>query len=185
MTKVKPTVPQVAISVAAVLTVNSTSGSILVRPTIWPRLYYGTFSNTVQHLPTNINNADTIDFNTTNVASGFSMVSNNKITAIESGLYNFNVTYQVSSTNSSMKNIYFWVRKNNIDIPNTTRVVTISGNNTQMTIACDWNISMDANNYVQLMWAVTDLTIRLDAPAATSFAPASPSVLLTITQVAL
>lgn len=185
MTRVKPTVPEVAVSVAAVLSVGLTNGAILVRPTIWPRLYYGTFSNTVQHLPSIINTADTVNFNTTNVASGFTMVDTNRITATESGLYNFSVSFQVSSTNSSAKNIYFWVRKNDTDIPNTTRVTTISGNNTQMTVACDWNISMNASDNTQIMWAVSDLSIRLDAPVASSFAPASPSVLLTITQVAL
>lgn len=185
LTKIKPTVPQMAISVAAVVHVGSTDGTLLVRPTIWPRLLYGTFLNTLQHTPTSINTAMPIDLDTTTIANGFSISSNSHIVTEESGLYNFNTSIQLSSTNSSAKNIYFWVRKNGVDIPHSTRSITVNGNNTQSTFSCNWTISMDANQYVQLMWATTELTIRLDAPAATSFAPSTPSVLLTVTQTAL
>jgi hypothetical protein len=185
LTKVKPTIPQVAISVAAVVKKDATSGTLLVRPTIWPRLSYGVFSNTVDHNPIAINTAYPITIDTTNVSSGFSIASSSRITSVESGLYNFAMSAQLSSTNSSAKNIYFWIRKNGADVPYSTRSQTVNGNNTRMTFACNWTVSLNANEYVELYWAVDDTTIRLDATAATAFCPSTPSVLITVTQTAL
>jgi hypothetical protein len=185
LTKVKPTLPQIAISVAAVVKSGSTTGTLLVRPVIWPRLNYGVFSNTVDHNPLNPNTAYPISLDTTNIASGFTLAANSHIVATQSGLYNFNMSAQLSSTNSSAKNVYFWVKKNNNDIPYSTRSQSITGNNTRITFSCNWTISMNANDYVELMWAVDDITIRLDAIANTAFCPSTPSVLLTVTQGAL
>lgn len=185
LTKVKPTLPQISISVAAVVRSDITDGTLLVRPTIWPRLHYGVFSNTVDHIPINPNTAYPIELDTTNIASGFTLSSNSHIVAVQSGLYNFSMSAQLSSTNSSTKNVYFWIKKNNNDVAYSTRSQTINGNNTRMTFACNWTVSMNANDYVELMWAVDDITIRLDATANTAFCPATPSVLLTVTQTAL
>ena len=131
------------------------------------------------------NTAYPIALDTTNISSGFSVASNSHIITAESGLYNFNMSAQLSSTNSSTKNVYFWIRKNDADVNYSTRSQTVNGNNTRMTFACNWTVSMNANDYVELMWAVDDITIRLDATANTSFCPATPSVLLTVTQTAL
>jgi hypothetical protein len=185
MTKVKPTLPNVALSVAAIVSSGLTDGTLLVRPTIWPRLRYGVFSNTVDHILDAINTAYPIDLDVTNIASGFSLSANSRVVVSQSGLYNFSLSAQLSSTNSSTKNVYFWVKKNNTDVNYSTRSQTVNGNNTRMTFACNWTISLNANEYVQLMWAADDLTIRLDSAANTAFCPATPSILLTVTQTAL
>jgi len=44
-------------------------------------------------------------------------------------------------------------------------------------------LSLTHNDYVELMWAADDTNVILNAHAATAFAPASPSALLSITQV--
>ena len=116
LTKVKPTLPNIAVSVAAVVKKGLTDGTLLVRPTIWPRLHYGVFSNTINHTPSVINTAYPINLDTTNISSGFSVASNSHIITSESGLYNFNMSAQLSSTNSSTKNVYFWIRKNDADV---------------------------------------------------------------------
>ena len=185
MTKVKPTLPNIATSVAAIVSLGTTDGTLLVRPTIWPRLNYGVFSNTVDHTITDINTAYPIELDLTNIASGFSLSSNSHIIASQSGLYNFNMSAQLSSTNSSTKNVYFWVNKNNTDVNYSTRSQTINGNNTRMTFSCNWTVSLNANDYVKLMWAADDITIRLDSAANTSFCPSTPSILITVTQAAL
>lgn len=185
LTKVKPTVPDIAVSVAAVVEVNSTHGTLLVRPTIWPRLLYGTFSSNVQQTHSTINTANVITLNGTTIASGFSRPNTSQILAAESGLYNFSVSIQLTSTNSSAKNVYFWPSKNGVAVPYSTRATTVTGNGTQFTFVCNWTISMAAGQYVEINWAVDNTTIRLDNPVATSFAPATPSVLVTVTQVAL
>jgi len=41
---------------------------------------------------------------------------------------------------------------------------------------------MSAGSYLQAMWAVDDVDLWIDAPAATAFAPSSPAVTLAITR---
>jgi hypothetical protein len=43
---------------------------------------------------------------------------------------------------------------------------------------------MVANDVFQLMWATDSTNVSLDAPAATAFAPATPSAELSVKQVA-
>ena len=186
LTRNKPTTPEVAISVAAIVK-RDVDGELLVRPTIWPRLHYGTFLNTVNHTIATANTPTSISLDTTQKAYGFtiSSVNSSHIIAGESGLYNFSASYQMTSTNSSAKNVYFWLRLNGVDIPDTTRIVSVNGNGTNAVFSTTWSVSMDQNDYVQMMWAVNDTTIILNAPAATAFAPTAPSVLLTVTQSAI
>jgi hypothetical protein len=100
-------------------------------------------------------------------------------------LYNFSVSYQITSTNASAKDIYFWIRRNGVDQPYTTRRQSINGNGVYQTFACTWTVSLTAGQYVQLMWAVSDVTVILQHSDATAFSPTSPAVLLTVTEAAL
>jgi hypothetical protein len=187
LTRIKPTSPDVAISVAAVMVVHATEGTLLVRPTVFPRLSYGTFLNSVDRTANTINTPTYVDLNTTLRTRGFFVANNDtsRITCEISGLYTFAVSYQISSTNASAKNAWFWIRKNNVDVTATTRRKSIVGNDVFDVFSCVWTISLLANDYVQLMWAADDLNVILKAPPATAFAPISPSVLVTVSEAAL
>ena len=187
MTKVKPTAPNLSISVAAVMIVDATEGVILVRPIFGPRLSYGTFLNTGDHIAPAINTPTNIPIDTTLKARGFALtgVEDSRITCTTSGLYNFAVSYDITSTNAASKEIYFWLRRNGVDVEYTTRRKTIAGNGSYESFACTWSVSMLADDYVQLMWAATATNVILEAPPATTFAPQAASVLLTITEAAL
>ena len=185
LTKVKPTMPDISVSVAAVTKVGETDGELLVRPTIWPRLFYGTFSSEAEQTAALTNTAYSITYDTTRIASGFTIESNSRVKATYSGLYNFNTNVQLTSTNSSAKNIYFWVSKNGTDIADTARITTLSSNGQSLVFSGNWTISLDADDYVEIKWATNDITLKLASPASTAFAPATPSVLLTVNQSAL
>jgi hypothetical protein len=43
--------------------------------------------------------------------------------------------------------------------------------------------SLQANDYIELMWAVSDTALSLTAAAATAYAPASAAVIVTVTQI--
>jgi hypothetical protein len=43
--------------------------------------------------------------------------------------------------------------------------------------------SLQANDYIELMWAVSDTGMSLSATAATAYAPSAAAVLLTVTQI--
>lgn len=185
LTKVKPTAPAIVVAVAAVLKVGLVDGILLVRPTIFPRLYYGSFSDTTDQSAAAINTPYAVRYNTTDIANGHSIANQSRVVAANSGLYNYQFSLQLVSTNSSAKEVYIWARKNGIDIPNSSTRISISGNGIYTVAAWNFIVSMNANDYFELMWATTDVTARIDAPPATTFCPATQSVILTVTEAAL
>jgi hypothetical protein len=185
LTSVQPTAPNVVISVAAVLKVHATQGVILSRPVVFPRLFYGTFSDTTTQSPLAINTPYGVHFNTTEIASGIRIENSSRIYTDYSGLYSFDFRLQLTSTNSSQKNVYIWARKNGVDIPKSTSKVTISGNGVELVSSWSFSVSMQAGDYFQLMYAASDTSISIHAPAATSFAPSTPSATLRVSQINL
>lgn len=184
LTNVQPTAPYPAISVAAVLKVGTTDGIILVRPTIFPRLWGGDWLSTANQTIAAVNTPYRITLNTTGVASGF---TNNSgvITALHTGQYNFEFSLQVVSSNSSNAYYYIWYRKNGVDAPYSATKVSIASN--QAVAAPSWNfpVSMNANDTFELMWAADSTNVSLSASAASSFHPEIPSAILTVSQINL
>lgn len=183
-TKVKPTAPNNVIPVAAVVTVNATTGVIFVRPTIQQMQYYGVFAKTSDQTPAVIDTAYALTFDSTRISNGVVIGSpTSRIVVPESGLYNFAATIQITSGNSSSKNIWIWFRKNGTDISNSARIVTNNVNNGYVPISVAEPISLNANEYVELMFAASDTAVTIDNVAATAFAPAAPAVVLEVTQI--
>lgn len=191
-TKTKPTAPNNVIPVAAVLKVGATDGEIFIRPTIEQQEYYGVFSDTATKTPAAIYTPYAITFNTTDFAKGFSRGSpTSRIVASASGLYNFQFSTQLSSASSSAKKIWIWPRINGVDVPNSNSEVTVNANNAAHVAAWNWVLSLNANDYFEIMYAVDDTNVQIVAVAAQTGAngtatfarPGVPSIILTVTQV--
>jgi hypothetical protein len=185
LTSVQPTAPNVVISVAAVLKADATQGIILARPIIFPRLFYGVFSSSVTQTPPSINTPHNVHFENTDIASGVRVVNENRITTDNAGLYSFDFRLQLTSSNSSQKDMYIWARKNGIDIPRSTSKVTLVGNGVELVPSWSFSVSMQIGDYFELMYATTDVAISINAPASTSFAPSTPSATLRVSQINL
>jgi hypothetical protein len=183
-TATKPTAPDNVVPVAAVLKVGTTDGEIFVRPTIEQQQYYGQFLKTTDQSPAATNTAYAITFDSTPIANGISIgTPASRIVVSESGLYNFAATYQLTSNSSSTKNIWLWFRVNGTDVPDSSILTTLSSNNEYKAVARSDFFSLDANQYVELMWASDSTAVTLDAVASTAFAPSSPALILAVTQV--
>jgi hypothetical protein len=185
LTSVQPTAPNVVISVAAVLKADATQGIILARPVIFPRLFYGVFSSSVTQTPPSINTPHNVRFENTDIASGIRIVDQNRITTDNAGLYSFDFRLQLTSSNSSKKEMYIWARKNGVDIPRSTSRVTVSGNEVELVPSWSFSMSMQISDYFELMYAVTDTAISINAPNGVSFAPSTPSATLRVSQINL
>ena len=187
LTNVKPTAPNNVVPMASVLRVDSSQGEIFVRPNYEQQKNYGNFVSDSDQNMLLANTAQVIRLSTDLLAQQMQYLDSDrsKIQVFESGLYAVTVNAQVTSTNSSSKNVYFWLRKNDSDLTGTTRIVTITGNNVFTTFASTNTVSLDANDTIRHMWASTDATVTLQAVPATAFAPSSPSVKIDITQAAL
>lgn len=184
LTKIKPTAPNNVIPIAACVTSNATTGVIFVRPTIEQQKYYGEFTKTTDAAPSSTNTAYTLVFDNTEVANGISLGSPaSRVVVTSSGLYQFNATVQITSASSSPKTVWIWFRKNGADIANTARLVTTDINSGYIPISMSEFFSLAANDYVEVAFAADDTNITIDTVAATAFAPAAPSVVLSVTQV--
>jgi len=185
-TKVRPTAPNVVISVAAVLTVSATVGEIMIRPTIPIGLDYGTFISSADQTAAVANTAYAVTYTATEISNGVTLgTPASRIVVAQAGYYHVNISVQIASTNSSSKNVFFWLEKNGTNLPDTTRAVSISGNNTYLPFAANYDVSLEANQYVRLMWSASDTSVTLDAFAAASPHPAGPSAIVTVTQMQL
>jgi hypothetical protein len=185
-TNVKPTAPDNVIPIAAVLVKSATGGDVFVRPTIEQQKYYGEFTRTTNLSAAAINTAYAIALTNTEVGGGVTLTGSpaDRLQVPQSGLYQFSARYQLSSTSASSKNARFWYRLNGAtSLSNSTAIVSVDANNGFATISVSEVISMAANDYVQLMWAVSDTTLSLSAVAATAYAPSAASVWVSVTQI--
>lgn len=186
LTNVRPTAPNVVIVVAAVLSVDATDGEIMVRPTIPIGLDYGSFDSTSTQSIGTINTATAITLGTTLVSNGVSIgTPTSRIVVTEAGFYQFEVTLQLASKSASAKNVYFWIRKNGTDVPDTVRAITNDINNGYSPISLNYTISLAASDYVELYWAADSTDVDIEPITGLAFAPDAPSVIVNVNQLQL
>lgn len=183
-TNVKPTAPDNVIPIAACLVSDASDGVVFVRPTIEQMQYYGVFSKTTDATPAATNTAYALTFDSTDISNGVTIgTPASRIVVPASGLYQLEARVQISSGNSSKKDIYVWFRKNGVDVANTTRIVTSDVSNGFVTVALTETISLAASDYIEMAYAATNTNVTIDSVTATAFSPAAPSIILTVTQV--
>lgn len=181
LTSIKPTSPNAVIPVGVVVQA-ATLGQIFVRPILEQKRNFGAFAKTNNATLAAINTATPIALNSTISANGV-ILSGNQIQVSQSGLYSFSVSFQLAATSSSIKDVYLWFRKNGVDLPNTTIIHSLESGTAKSVQSRTLNISLSANDYIELYWASPDTGVSLSAVAATAFSPAAPSVILNVNQV--
>lgn len=183
-TKVKPTSPNVAISVAAVTTVGETDGMILVRPAIWPRLRYGDFFSTTSQTAPASNVDVRLAISNTLISSGFTLTGNT-VVALESGLYKFQTRAQLTSSSSNSKSLILWYKKNGVNVERSSVRQSVAENGGYRTITNFQLISLNVGDNVSVHFSVTDTSLLIDSPPTFDGAPPIPSIQLAITEAAL
>jgi hypothetical protein len=147
-----------------------------------PRLRYGSFYDTTDQTAAAINTAYGMTFNTTDITNGVYIGSPTSRVYVDTvNVYNIQFSAQLINTAGGAHNAWIWLRKNGTDIPNSATALRIEGNNTEAVAAWNFLLSMNAGDYFELMWEVSDLSVSLHADPATAVHPAIPSVILTVT----
>ena len=98
----------------------------------------------------------------------------------ETGVYNLAFSLQLQKTTANKKSAWIWIRVNGTDVADSATRVALQGNSAELVAAWNFFLNLEANDYVQLMWAVEDTGITILHEAATAFCPAIPSVILTM-----
>jgi hypothetical protein len=139
------------------------------------RLFFNLLSSAVN----SVVGAYALQFENTYLGEAISIVGT-QITPLYSGVYNFELSVELTSGSASSKELSFWVRRSGVDIANTARLHVVAGSGGVDNFEYSFTLDLTAGQYVELMWATDDTSITVDYQAAASPRPAVPSTLLTV-----
>ena len=105
-----------------------------------------------------------------------------KIVFEEAGEYLIMFSAQITSSSAATVNFYFWPRLNGTDASNNTMISSLHNNGATFVASRSAKFDVQANDYLQVMWATSSTSGYLDATAATAFSPAAPATTLHITR---
>jgi hypothetical protein len=150
-------------------------------PREFKRARYGSFYDTTTQIATVINTATAITFNTTDLSQGVFIGSpTSRIIVDSEGVYNFDTSFQLDKTSGGTAVFDFWFRLNGVNVANSASRITIQGNNAEIFSSLNFFFDLKANDYVELMFSVTDLSVELKTFPAAVPHPAIPSIILTV-----
>ena len=145
---------------------------------------YAQFIRTTNQQAATINTAYGIAWDTMVFGDGITLdpTDNTKIVFPETGKFILSFSAELKSSSGSTKTIWIWPRINGVDASGTTMKTTLHTNNQDIVVSRTAIFEMQAGQYLQAMFAVDDVNIWIDAPAATAFAPSAPAATLSITR---
>ena len=150
-------------------------------PREFKRARYGSFYDTTTQVATVINTATAITFNTTDLSQGVYIDSpTSRIVVDSEGIYNFDTSFQLDKTSGGTAVFDFWFRLNGVDVANSASRISVQGNNAEIFSSLNYFFDLKANDYIELMFSVTDLSVELKTFAAAVPHPAIPSIILTV-----
>lgn len=130
--------------------------------------------------------AKAITVNNTDIAQGIKVVANSKFTVDYDATYNFQFSLQLirQSGGGNGNTVQIWLAKNGTAIPNSNTRIDVTTNAPQQVAAWNFFVKLKKNDYVQLMWSANTPSMQVLANPAVSPAPATPSAIITMNQVA-
>jgi hypothetical protein len=153
-----------------------------------PSKIYGSFYDTTTQTALGNNTPTPIQYNSTYIVNGVSIVNNSEITVSNSGLYNIQFSAQIDRVSGSgVVTIDIWFRKNGLDIANSATKITLSGGANQAKVVASWNffVELNAGDNVELIWNTPTTNIKLVALPEDLIIPHPevPSVILTVNKI--
>lgn len=150
---------------------------------------YGAFQDSTDQSATTTVDAYAMKFGTTDFSNGVTVSNNSRINVKSPGIYNLQFSAQFVNANSQIEDIDIWFRKNGTNIANSNSRYSVPNKhgsiNGHLIAALNFYVDLVANDYVEIMWATTNISVTLEQlPTQTSpTRPATPSVIATMTMV--
>ena len=151
---------------------------------------YGSFYDTTDQTAVSTTVAYAITLNTTDISQGVSIASSSQLTFADAGVYNIQFSIQLSNQSNAPQDIDIWFRKNGTDIANSNSRFGLAqrkgaGDPYHIVGALNFLVTVQALDYIQLMWNTTSVDARIEHYVAgtSPTRPAVPSVILTATRV--
>ena len=154
--------------------------------------YWGSFWDETSQVAALANTAYAIKLRQVDTASrGTKIISNERITFDHPGIYSITFSIQFSNTDNSIHDTNIWLRKNGSDVPASDSrfsVIARHGSIDGNVIGCvNFVLAMTTNDYLELMWATSNVAAYIHAEVAQTspFAhPSIPDIICTVVQVA-
>jgi hypothetical protein len=146
----------------------------------------GLFFSTVDQTLAAINTGYPITFNQTYLNNNVALqtASTSKIEVAVAGVYNFQLSAQLKSTNASAKDVQIWIKRNNVTIGYSAHKYTVEGSDNHMNVSWNFNIDLAATEYIEMQWGADKTAVTLESIAASAPYPATASVVMAVNFIA-
>lgn len=156
---------------------------------------YGSFFDTTDQSATTISAAYAMKYNSADYSVGVYVSNNSRINFRNYGVYAIQYSAQFKNTTNDGQNIDIWFRKNGTDITNSATKFHVparksSGDPSYVVAVSTFMFEFDINDYLEIMWRVSDINVtleHLDAVTSVSLSPnipAIPSIIATVQYIA-
>ena len=144
------------------------------------------YSSSADQALTGGGSAQALTLNTTNFNSG-TVLSGNSIFVASQGTYAINFAVQLQNTSASVSSsVFVFLKKNGTaagnNVANSSCFTTVPANTGSVAISPQIIVPLNAGDFIQL-WISGPATINTNATAASGTVPASPSVVVNLTQI--
>lgn len=148
---------------------------------------YGAFQDSTDQVAANTTTAYAVTFNTTDFSNGVTIASSSRITVAYSGIWNLQFSIQFTNTTNASQDVDVWFRKNGTNIDNSNSRFGFAprkgvGDPYHTIAAMNFFVSMNATDYIEIMWRPTDVGVTIEQYAAgtSPTRPAVPSAIVTM-----
>ena len=152
---------------------------------------YGAFQDSTDQTAANTTTAYAVTLNTTDFSNGVYVSNSSRINVRNYGIYNLQFSIQFKNTTNDGQDVDIWFRKNGTNIAASNSRFHIparksGGDPSHLIAALNFFLELQANDYVEVMWRVTDTGVSVEhfGTSTSPTRPAVPSAIVTMTYVA-
>jgi hypothetical protein len=149
---------------------------------------YGAFQDGTDQTAANTTTAYAITFDTTDFNNGVTLSNSSRFNVSQAGIYNIQFSVQLVNTTNASVDVDIWFRKNGTNIDKSNSRFGLAprksvGDPFHFIGAMNFFVSLDTNDYVELMWRTSDVGAYIEhyAASSTPTRPSIPSVIATVT----
>jgi len=148
---------------------------------------HGAFQDSTDQTAANTTTAYAVTFNTTDFSNGVTIASSSRMTVAVDGIWNVQFSIQFKNTTNDGQDVDIWFRKNGTNIANSNSRFHLpprksSGDPSHGIAALNFFVSMVANDYIEIMFNVTNTGVSIEhfAAGTSPTRPAIPSAIATV-----
>jgi hypothetical protein len=152
---------------------------------------YGSFQDSTDQTAANTTTAYSVNFNTTDYSNGVTLSNSSRLNVKNYGIYNIQFSLQYKNTTNDTQDVDVWFAKNGTNVDNSNSRFAMparksSGDPSHLIAAMNFFIELQANDYVELKWRVSDTGVSLEqyGTSTSPTRPTVPSAIVTVQYVA-